>query len=520
VTTEEGVLPRKSKIRRIFVALLLVQLLGAMNVTIVGASLATIVGELDAVEHIAWIITAFTLAATVAMPVFGQLGDLWGRRRLFLAAIVIFLLGSLVCGLAQSMSQLALARLVQGLGAAGMAILAQTILADVVPARERAKYAGMLGSVFGVATVAGPVIGGILTDTLGWRWVFFVNIPLGIVPLVIATLSIPHLAAVHPGKFDALGAFLIGLSVSGLVFLIMLGGTTWAWHSPATIALAAGTLLSFIALVLVERRVRRPILPFVMFKDPGVTGAMILSFVVGAGLFSVVSYLPAYTQMRYGTSATVAGMMPITIVAGMIIGANGSGFRISHTGRYRIYPILGTATSALSLIIAAILLPHISLVGLALLLGLVGLGTGAFASLVVVLVQNGAPRRFVGVATSATNLVRQVGVTIGSAVVGAYLGYVVVNGLAGVPLPGGIEPAALTPEVLGEANDAVRRTIAATYLEAMGPILFVLAGVYLIGLIAAVTLPDVPLGQRATRPVSTQGDKNRDPDPDRGPTQQ
>lgn len=480
-----------------------VSLLGAMNVTIVGASLATIVGELGGLENIAWTVTAFTLAGTVAMPIFGQLGDLWGRRGLFLGALVIFAAGSMLCGVSTTMTQLSLARAVQGVGGAGVSLLAQTILADVIPARDRTKYASLLGSVFGVATVAGPVAGGILTDTVGWRWIFLANVPLGLLALALAWRTIPGLPPRgSDGRFDAAGAVLLGLGITGLVLTVTFAGSRWAWGSPETVLLVCGTAAATVAFVAVERVVPRPIVPFVMFRDPGVAPAMVLGFVTGAGMLSVVSYLPAFVQMRYASSATVAGAVPIAIVAGMIVASNYTGVRIGRTGRYRVYPIVGTVVATVALLALAALLRELSLPALAALFAVLGLGTGAFMQLVTVLIQNGAPDAFVGVATSTTNLVRQVGATLGSAAIGAYLGGTVVGLLANVGLPGDVSAESLTPEVLARAGADVRAAVADAYAEAMTPVLLGLAVVYAIGILAAVRVPALELGEQARPSVS------------------
>lgn len=492
------------RIRRLFATLLFISLLGAMNVTIVGASLATIVGELGGLDRIAWTVTAFTLAGTVIMPVFGQLGDLWGRRGLFLWAIAIFALGSLLCGVSVTMTQLSLARVVQGLGGAGVSVLSQTILADVIPARNRAKYASLMGSVFGVATVAGPVAGGVLTDTVGWRWIFLANVPLALVGLALAWRTMPRIAPRGTGgRFDAAGAALLGLAVTGLVVMVTFTGSAWAWRSPTGLAVLAGTLVATVLFVLVEQRVLRPIVPFVMFRDPGVAPAMVLGLVTGAGMLSLVAYLPAFVQMRYGVSATVAGAAPIAIVAGLIMASNYTGVRISRTGHYRVYPIAGSAVAAAALLVLGVSLRDLSLPLACVLLGFMGLGTGAFMQLVTVLIQNGAPDAFVGVATSTTNLVRQIGATLGSAAIGAFLGATVVRLLSGVVLPGGGSVESLTPEVLAHADEAVRLAVADAYASAMVPILIGMALVYSVGIVAAVRLPALELAQGAS-PGSTR----------------
>lgn len=470
-------------------ALFIVQLLGAMSITIVGASLATIVGDLGGVEHIAWIVTAYTLASTIALPVVGQLGDIFGRRRVLLASIALYVLGTLLCGFADSMAMLTLMRAVTGLGSAGIALLPQTIVADVYSPRERARWASLLGSVFGIATVVGPALGGLITDSLGWRWIFFLTVPLGIVAFALAWRSVPHLKPEHTSRLDYRGAALLGVLVTSLTLVTTLGGSTWAWASVPTIVTGAAGLAAGVAFVLVELRAPHPIVPLRMFRAPGVWQAVALGVVTGIGLLSLVSYLPAYTQMHYNTSAVVAGLVPIGITFGLIVASNGTGHFISRSGRYWAYPVIGTLLASAALATAALTLQTIPLWGLVVLFMLVGLGSGTFLQLSVVLVQSGAPRRFIGVATSTTNLIRMVGVTLGTAAAGGFLGATLTAGLASTPLPGGTSPSSLTPAVLADATAPVQAEIATAYADAMAPILVAVAVVYALGAVAAVLMP-------------------------------
>ena len=475
-------------------ALYLVSLLSALNLTVVGASLATIVGDLGGLEHMAWAIVSYTLAATIALPVYGQLGDIRGRRRMFLAALVIFIIGSILCGFSTSMLQLTLARIVQGIGGAGIGVLAQTILADVLPARQRAKYMSYLGSVFAIATVVGPVIGGVLTDTVGWRWIFFMNVPLGGLALAVAAAALPRLVAVRPSaRFDALGAGLLAIGLSVLVVALTLGGSTVPWWSVPMVLLvgvAVGLLAVFIQ---VERRVDLPIFPLVMFRDRLVIGAVVLSVVAGIGLLSVISYLPAFVQMKYATTATVAGVIPIAIVAGILTSSNLAGILVSRTGRYRLYPIMGTLVAAVAMVALTLVVDSVSLGVMAFLFMLLGFGGGSFMQLMTVLVQNQAPREFMGVATATVNLVRQVGMTISTAVIGSVFAASLIRLLSPIDLPGGVSPSSLTPDMLWDATAAIKEQVAGAYSSAMQPVLLGLAVVFAIGFCISLILPTVRL---------------------------
>lgn len=481
-------------LRPLLAALYLVSLLSALNLTIVGASLATIVGDLGGLEHMAWAIVSYTLAATVALPVYGQLSDIRGRRRMFLTSLLIFVVGSVLCGLATSMLQLTAARVIQGIGGAGIGVLAQTILADVLPARQRAKYMSYLGSVFAIATVAGPLIGGVLTDTVGWRWIFFINAPLGAIAFAVAFASIPRLLPIRPtARFDVGGAGLLAIGLSTLVVALTLGGSTFDWGSMPMAALLGVAVALLTVFLIVEQRVELPIFPLVMFRDRLVVGAVSLSVVAGIGLLSVISYLPAFVQMRYAATATVAGVVPIAIVAGLLTSSNLTGIRISQTGRYRWYPIFGTALAAVALVILSLSIAQLPLWAMAGLFLVVGLGGGAFMQLTTVLVQNQAPQEYMGVATATVNLLRQVGMTLSTAIIGSVFASSLIRLLDPIDLPGEVTSSSLTPDVLWDASSALRKEVAGAYSESMEPIFIALAIVFAIGFTIALVLPTVRL---------------------------
>lgn len=447
--------------------LLVVSLLGALEITIVGSSLATLVRDLGGVSAIGWVVTAYVLAATVATPVLGQLGDIHGRRPVFLAALAVFVGGTALCGLAPSVVVLILARVLQGVGSAGTSLLSQTILADVLPPRRRPQIMSLLASVFAVATIVGPLVGGVLTDTVGWRWGFLGIVPLGLVALVAAVRVIPAGTSFSGTTFDTAGAVLLGLVLASFVLVLALAPTL-GWTAPATLGLLAVGALAAVLGVRQELCAEHPVLPLRLMRDRIVVGALVLAVVHGGGLLAVIAYLPAYTQLHYGTSATVAGALPLSLVLGLLVSSNGAGALIARTGRYRIYPIAGSALAAAVLAVLALALPGLPMTWLCAGLFLLGLGGGSFMHLPVVIVQNEAAHDQVGVATSAVTLVRQAASAIGTAAIGATIAAALVGA--------------------SSAED-----LSTAYTGAMVPILAVLCLVFLVGCVVSVVTPGVVL---------------------------
>lgn len=453
--------------------LLVVSLLGALEITIVGSSLATLVRDLGGVSAIGWIVTAYVLAATVATPVLGQLGDIRGRRPVFLASLAVFVAGTALCGLAPSVVVLVAARVLQGVGSAGTSLLSQTILADVLPPRRRPQVMSLLASVFVVATIVGPLVGGVLTDTVGWRWGFLGIVPLGLAALLASVRVIPHGARHRETEFDTAGAVLLGLVLSTFILMLSLAPTL-GWTSTPCLTLAAVALLAAVVLVRQELRTVHPVLPVRMLRDRIVVGALVLAVVHGGGLLAVIAYLPAYTQLHYSTSATVAGAIPLSLVVGLLISSNGAGALITRTGRYRVYPIAGSALAAASLVVLAVTLPGLPMPWLCVGLFLLGLGGGSFMHLPVVIVQNEAAGDQVGVATSFVTLVRQAASAVGTAAIGAAIAAALVGATAGEPL-------------------------STAYTGAMVPILGALAVVFLVGCVVSLATPAVVLRRTQER---------------------
>ncbi|MFJ5956371.1 MDR family MFS transporter [Paenarthrobacter sp. NPDC092416] len=478
----------KARVGPIYTALLIIVLLGALDHTIVATALPTVIGELDGARHMAWIITAYTLAMTVGMPVYGRLGDRFGRPALLMVALTIFLGSSVLCGFAQDMFQLSLFRGMQGLGGAGLAVLPPAIIADLVPPRQRAKYLGPLGSVFGVATVISPLVGGAITDTVGWRWVFWINLPVGLLALAMA-FSLRRLKSARgSGGVDWAGTVLMVVFTCSLVAVISL---TTGPEVPVAILLGLGVLtaVSGVLFVVVEIRSKHALIPMGMFRSWPVVNAAGLGLVIGAGLFSVVAYLPSYVQMVYSTSASVAGMILLPMVLGMMVSTNLTGWIVSRTGRYKIFPLAGSALAAAVAICLRFLQPGTPLPVVGLLLALLGLAVGSFMQITVVAAQNAMPHSVVGSVTASLGYLRELGVTVGTTVFGGLFAMMLAQGSTANKL--GLPPSMITdPQAVQQLPPALQSGVAAIYTDAFLPIFGLLACIFGVGVLLSIFMPE------------------------------
>ncbi|WZH38374.1 MAG: MDR family MFS transporter [Microbacterium enclense] len=471
-----------ARVRILVAALLTVSFLGALDHTVVSTSLATIAGDLGALEHMSWIMVGYTLAATVMLPVLGKLGDVVGPRRVFLVSLVLFLAASLACGFAPDLGWLIAARVVQGLGSAGLQLMSQTIIARVTSPRQRPRYMAIIGTAFPVAIVVGPVVGGLITDFWGWSWVFWINIPVGVAALALALVALPRLpGGAHP-RFDIPGSVVFTGALVALVLAV-----TWIGDDalrPAAIVCAVLAVVGILALVVIERRAAEPILPPRILRHRTILVCLGLSLVVGAGLFAIVAYVPTYIQMAYRTSATVSGLVPIATVLGMLVSNLLTGWLVSRSGRYRAYPVIGTALGAAGLTAMATLPVGTPLWVPMAVMAVVGIGTGSFTNLIFAVVQSAAARSDLGAVTATTNLVRQIGSAVGTAIVGGVVGFGVASSL-----PAGLDANTLTPAVARAASESVRDEIAVVYHDVFAPVFFGLAAVYACGVVIALLLP-------------------------------
>ncbi|MGW3143546.1 MULTISPECIES: MDR family MFS transporter [Streptomyces] len=491
-------------------ALLLGLLLAALDQTIVSTALPTIVSDLGGLEHLSWVVTAYLLASTAATPLWGKLGDQYGRKKLFQIAIVIFLIGSALCGMAQNMGELIGFRALQGLGGGGLIVLSMAIVGDLVPPRERGRYQGLFGAVFGATSVLGPLLGGLFTEHIGWRWVFYINLPVGLVALaVIATaLRIPRKAAHH--VIDYLGTFLIAAVATCLVLVASLGGTTWAWGSVQIIGLAVLGVVLAVLFVAVERRAAEPVLPLRLFGIRTFTLSAVISFIVGFAMFGAMTYLPTFLQVVHGVSPTMSGVHMLPMVVGMLLSSTGSGQIVSRTGRWKVFPIAGTGVTTLGLLLLHQLDQNSSTAEMSTYFFVFGFGLGLVMQVLVLIVQNAVSYEDLGVATSGATFFRSIGASFGVAIFGTIfasrLGEQLAAAFRGVSLPAGLSASTLQADPRGIAAlpPALRPAALHAFAVSITDVFLYAAPVALLGFVLAWFLKEDRLRGSVTAPDVTE----------------
>jgi EmrB/QacA subfamily drug resistance transporter len=408
--------------RRILVilgALMLGMFLASLDQTIVSTALPTIAGDLHGLNHLSWVVTSYLLASTISTPLWGKLGDLYGRKFFFQLAIVIFLVGSMLAGLSQSMLELIAFRAIQGVGAGGLIVGAQSITGDVIPPRQRGRYMGYFGATFALSSVLGPLAGGWLTEQISWRWIFYINLPIGVLAL-IAIATVLHIPVKKvPHKIDVLGLTLLSAAVTTVILVTTWGGAEYAWGSPTILWMLVGAAVLVVAFCLVERRVEEPIIPLDLFKIRTFSVASTVSFVVGFTMFGAIVYLPLYLQVVKGSSPTESGLQLLPLMAGLLVTFIVSGRLVSRTGRYKIFPIVGTAVVGVGLALLSTMHPNTPYYVIASFMFVVGLGLGLVMQVLVVAVQNSVPHARLGTATSTATFFRTIGGAFGVAALGA-----------------------------------------------------------------------------------------------------
>lgn len=402
----------------VFAALMLGMFLAALDQTIVSTALPTIVGDLGGLNHLSWVVTAYLLAATVSTPLYGKLGDMVGRKPLFLAAILIFLGGSMLAGLSQSMDQLIGFRALQGIGAGGLMVGAQAIIGDIVPPRERGRYMGLIGSVFGVASVAGPLLGGFLVQSLSWRWVFYVNVPIGVLAVAIVVTRLHLHTPTSRHQIDYLGAGLLSGSVGALILLTTWGGSQYAWRSPVIVGLGVAGVVLLAAFVWRETRAAEPILPLRLFRSSVFSVSNAMGFAIGMAMFGAIIFIPLFLQIVYGSSPTASGLQMLPLIVGLLVATIASGLAITKLGRYRVFPIAGTAILVVGMYLLSLLRADSALWLASLYMLVVGVGIGLVMQVLVLVVQNDVAPQDIGVATSTATFFRSVGGAFGVAIFG------------------------------------------------------------------------------------------------------
>jgi EmrB/QacA subfamily drug resistance transporter len=480
-------------IRLLFTALLLVMLLGALDQTIVSTALPTIVGELGGLENLSWVVTSYLLTSTIVVPLYGKFGDLFGRKIVIQASILIFLAGSILCGVAQDMTQLILLRALQGLGGGGLMVVTMAAIADVIPPAERGRYQGLFGGVFGLATVVGPLLGGFIVEHLSWRWIFYINVPLGALALVVIGIVFkPHVAHVRH-KIDYMGAAFLAASLTCIILFTSQGGTSLPWSSPQlwfTLALGIITLGGF---VYEERLAAEPIMPLALFKQRTFLLSAAIGFIVGFSLFGATTFLPLYLQVAKGSTPSQAGLQILPMMAGVLSTSIISGRVISKLGKYRFFPIVGTALVAVAMFLLSTLQLDTPLHTMYCYMLLLGLGLGMVMQVLVLAVQNAVPFKNVGVATSGATLFRSIGGSVGVATFGALF----TNGLHS-RLAAAIPPDAELPQSLGPLEiRSLPAPLHDAYLNAfsgsMHVVFLVASCVVLLAFSLAWFMKDIPL---------------------------
>lgn len=479
----------------VFVAVLLGMLLAALDQTIVATALPTVVADLGGAGHQSWVVTSYLLASTIATAVVGKVGDLFGRKVVFQVAVICFMVGSVLCGLSGSMTMLVAARALQGIGGGAIMVTATALIGEVIPLRDRGRYQGALGAVFGVTTVIGPLLGGFFTDHLSWRWAFWINIPVGIVVFIVAAATIPALAA-RAGRpvIDYAGIVLVGIGASGLTLATSWGGGEYAWTSPMIVALFVGSTLALAAFVWVETRAAEPILPMRLFRSPVFTVCCVLSFIVGFAMLGALTFLPTYMQFVNGVSATESGMRTLPMVAGLLITSTGSGALVSRTGRYKVFPVVGTAVMTVAFVLLSRMDAATPLPVQSLYLFVLGTGIGMCMQVLILIVQNTSNFSDLGVATSGVTFFRTIGSSFGAAIFGSLFANFLAGRLIGALARSGAPAVAGdSPKALHELAPEVAAPIVDAYSDALGLVFLWAAPVALLGFVVSWFLKEVPL---------------------------
>ena len=499
-----------SHIGLLFGTLMIVMFMASLSQMVFSTALPTIVGELHGVDQMMWVITGYMLASTVMMPIYGRAGDLYGRKSMLLVAIALFTAGSIVGGLAPTMTWLIAARVLQGLGGGGLMILSQASVADFVPARERGRYMGVMGAVFAVSSVAGPLLGGWLTEGPGWRWVFWLNLPLAVLAVVaiLTLMPTPHRTTQEGARIDVAGIVLMTLGTTAMVLIATWGGHTYDWASRQIVGLAIAAAVITGLFVLVEKRAQHPVIPMDLFAKPNFVLVTIVGLLIGVAMFGTMAYLPTYFQMAEGVSATEAGLLMTPLMGSLLLASILVGRRVTRTGRYRLPPIVGSVVLAVGLWLLSTVDLETPLPLICAYLAVMGIGLGSAMQILTLVVQNEFPHRIVGTATAANNYFRQVGSSLGTAVVGsmfvARLTTLLAERLPEAATATGGGSNSLTPELIHSLPDQVEAIILGSYNEALVPIFRYLVPLALLSALLLLFVKETPLATEIVHEVPAE----------------
>jgi EmrB/QacA subfamily drug resistance transporter len=477
----------------IFGALFLVLLLAALDQTIVSTALPTIVGELGGLTHLSWVVTSYLLSSTIVTPLYGKFGDLYGRKIVLQVAIVVFLAGSALCGLAQNMVQLIVFRGLQGIGGGGLIVITMAMIGDLIPPRERGRYQGLFGAVFGLATIIGPLLGGFFVDHLTWRWIFYINLPTGVLALAVIAAALPARPSSRAHTIDYLGAALLSFALTSVILVTSLGGNTFPWSSPFIFGMSAAGILAGFAFVAVEARSREPILSLSLFRNRTFAITSAVGLIVGLALFGSVTYLPLHLQLVKGESPTGSGLQLMPMMLGMLVTSVASGRLISRFGRYRPFPIAGTILMTIGLLLMSRISIDMSVWETSADALVLGLGMGMIMQVLILAVQNSVDYEHLGAATSGATLFRSIGGALGVAMFGAIFAHELQAQLSAVLPPGTAFPAAAGPAALQALPPEIRAAYLTAIEAALQLVFQVAAAVAAFGFLLTLGLREVPL---------------------------
>ncbi len=486
--------PQDQSVRLVIGAVAVTLLLASLGQTIVSTALPTIVGQLGGLDHLTWVVIAYLLSSTVVAPIYGKLGDLYGRKIVLQTAIVIFLGGAVLSAMATSMTFLIIARAIQGLGGGGLMVVAMTVVADIIPPRQRGRVQGLFGAVFGVATVIGPLAGGFIVEHLSWQWIFLINLPLGLLALIVIGVALKPRAERVRHSIDYAGFVLLSGGLTAFVLATSLGGNTWPWFSVQIIGLIVFAVVALGAFLWVESRAAEPVLPLTLFRNNTFAVTSAVGFLVGMAMFGSITFLPMYLQLAKGISPTDSALQLVPMMVGLIGASMLSGFFMTRTGRYKLLPTLATAVLTIGLLLLANMQLDTPSWLVAIYMFLVGVGIGPVNSVSVTATQNAVPREVVGTATAGNTLFRQIGGSIGVSIFGA----IFTSGLAsrlGDVMPAGSSggTGSFSAQAVAALPESVRNMVLEAFASALHPVFYTAAGAAILAFGLSFLLEERPL---------------------------